>query len=186
MSLTVFSILAFLTLLSAGAVVCLPKVLHSALALLCCLCLLAVHYLFLGSEFLAVLQILIYAGAIMVLLVIGIVLFGSAFAGKKESGWGAVLLGVVVASGLLFALSLAIPFSPEAFREISQQPVTALWVSDIGQAFLEKYYLALEMLGVLLLLVTIGVVMLLQEKKLPLSAGRGLKAKQQDVQEEGK
>ena len=183
MNLTVFGILAFLTVLSAGAVVCFPRVLHSALALLACFCLMAVHFLLLGSGFLAVLQLLIYAGAIMVLLVLSVVLFGSAAEGKSETAWWAKLLGALLAGGLLYLLASAVPFSGLTFQGLDEQPISTMLMSDIGQALVERYYLAFELSGVLLLLVTVGAVMLLQEKKLPLPAGRGLRAKQQSRNE---
>ncbi|MCC6933330.1 MAG: NADH-quinone oxidoreductase subunit J [Deltaproteobacteria bacterium] len=182
----VFYILAFLTVLSAGAVVCLPKVIHSAIALIICFCLLAIHYLFLGSEFIAALQILIYAGAIMVLLVVSIVLMGSAFENQQEAGLLAKVIGVILASALLFVLSLAVPVGKGQFLNFEEQATILFSVVDIGQALFEKYFLAFELVGVLLLLVTVGAVMLLQEKKLPLPEGSGLRAKRQEHAKEAK
>lgn len=72
-----FYIFAVLAILAALSVVLQRTPVYSALSLIVVLCSLAVVYLLLGAEFLAVIQVIIYAGAIMVLFVLVIMLLNA-------------------------------------------------------------------------------------------------------------
>ena len=72
-----FYIFAAVTVVAALSVVAQRMPVHSALSLIVVLCSLAVVYLLLGAEFIAVIQVIVYAGAIMVLFVFVIMLLNA-------------------------------------------------------------------------------------------------------------
>ncbi len=72
--------LAFLLILSASGILIAKRPVYAALSFLGTLMLLAVHYLLLSAEFIAVMQILVYAGAILVLFIFVMMLFQDAYA----------------------------------------------------------------------------------------------------------
>lgn len=71
--------LAILLLLSAAGILIVKRPVYAALSFLATLLLLAVHYLLLCAEFIAVMQILVYAGAILVLFIFVMMLFQDAY-----------------------------------------------------------------------------------------------------------
>src|SRR5208283_1407431 len=75
--LVLFYIFAALAVIAAISVVAQRMPVHSALSLIVVLCSLAVVYLLLGAEFIAVIQVIVYAGAIMVLFVFVIMLLNA-------------------------------------------------------------------------------------------------------------
>lgn len=91
----VFWILAILVLLSALAVVLLPNPLHSALCLASNLVAVAGIYALLGAHFLAAVQVIVYAGAIMVLVVFVLMLLNV----KSEERYIRDLFLVLIAAG---------------------------------------------------------------------------------------
>jgi len=76
-----FYIVAALAILAALSVILQRTPVYSALSLIVVLCALAVVYLLLEAQFMAVIQVIVYAGAIMVLFVLVIMLLN---AGRKD------------------------------------------------------------------------------------------------------
>jgi NADH-quinone oxidoreductase subunit J len=165
------------TVIAAGGVVFSRKSLHSALWLVVTLVLVAVHFALLGAEFLAALQMLIYAGAIMVLMVFVIMLLGA----EQEVEWGntkvpayagAVFCGAFC--GIVFVLGTGITSLPLA------KPMPGAVLSGtaavLGRLLFSEHVYAFELMGVLLFAAIVGAVVLAKEKKRPLAPGRGLRA----------
>jgi NADH-quinone oxidoreductase subunit J len=153
---------AFACLASGVAVVSFSNPFFSALALIGNLASLAVLYLLLSAEFVAAAQVLVYAGAVMVMF-----LFVIAYVGpRSESPWaggpswqaagavlaaGALLVEIVVVIGLKAGGRL----SDEAtIREGFGSP------SQIGRLFLTDHLLAFEITSIVLLVAAIGGVIL--------------------------
>ena len=86
MGTTLFFILAAILVVSAFAVVFNRNVVHSALALLVNFCTLAIVYFILNAQFLAIVQILVYAGAIVVLFLFVVMLLGAELGETKRIG----------------------------------------------------------------------------------------------------
>ena len=101
MGTTLFFILATILIVSAFAVIFNRNVVHSALALLVNFCTLAIVYFVLNAQFLAIVQILVYAGAIVVLFLFVVMLLGAEL-GETVTSWltpqngTMVILGVVL------------------------------------------------------------------------------------------
>ena len=131
---------------------------NSALSLVVVMGALAVEYLLLGAEFVAAVQVIVYAGAIMVLFLITIMLLN---AGKEERSKGsrvATLLGVpgVVIGGALIAWTIL------ARSTTHSVPVGALKgdPSDIARLLFHDFLLPFEVTSILILIAIMGAVVL--------------------------
>src|SRR5437763_7439555 len=97
----VFMIFALIAVLSAINVVVQRHPISSALSLVGVMGSLAIIYLLLGAEFIAAAQVIVYAGAIMVLFVFVIMLLNAGAESKKGRSFMAQLLGVPLLIGFL-------------------------------------------------------------------------------------
>jgi len=131
---------------------------NSALSLIAVMASLAAEYLLLGAEFVAAVQVIVYAGAIMVLFLITIMLLN---AGKEERSKGsrvAILVGIpgVVIGGVLVAWTLLHRSNMQAV------PIGALKgdPSDIARLLFHDFLLPFEVTSVLILIAIMGAVVL--------------------------
>jgi len=149
-------------LTSGVAVVSLTNPFYSALALIANLASLAVLYLLLAAEFLAAAQVLVYAGAVMVMFLFVVAYLG----GKADAPWagGPPLLrtaAVVAAAALLVEVVVVLGL---AWGDDLSEPAE---VTDgfggpaaIGELFLTDHLLAFEITSIVLLVAAIGGVVL--------------------------
>jgi NADH-quinone oxidoreductase subunit J len=150
-------LLLFFIVLAAGSalgVLFVRNVLYGSLFLIICLLCLAGIYIFLQAEFLAVTQIMIYAGGILVLLIFGIML--TIRKGDKPLVVGShhLFSGSLVGLGLLFLLIYSLG---SASLNISQsQQAQQNNVTRMGTIILSDYVIAFELAGVLLLITLLG------------------------------
>jgi len=168
METAVFFLFGGIALLSAISVVVQKKVFYSALSLIICLCSVAVLYLTLRAPFIAAVQVVVYAGAIMVLFLFVIMLLDPFSAGilkdkKKYLAYFAVLLGVLTTVLLLpflksFQAVHAPPSAGFSFDEVGT-------VKHLGQVLFDEYLLPFEITSVLILVAIIGVVVLAKRQK---------------------
>jgi NADH-quinone oxidoreductase subunit J len=162
MEMVVFFILA-LTAVGAGVgVIAQRNVVKSALFLLLNFCSLAGLYLLLNAQFVAVVQVIVYAGAVVVLFLFVVMLLGVDRAEERPDSrhyqWIAgILLGLVLLAGIVWAL---IPAQAE--------PGTVWLPSDnvreIGAALLTDFAIPFELASVLLLVAIIGAVVLAKRR----------------------
>jgi NADH-quinone oxidoreductase subunit J len=161
----VFALLAVVALGGALVVVTARRVVASALALV--LCLLAVAGLFLlqGAEFLGAVQVMVYAGSIVVLFVF--VLMLANLRGEEGGDWsgprafGSALLGVAILAQLLAVIArtrdwLAVPSTGLAPGEGH--------VQVLGKVLFREYLLPFEVLSVVLLAALFGVIVIARRK----------------------
>jgi NADH-quinone oxidoreductase subunit J len=158
---------------SALAVVALRNALFSALALIVNLISLAVFYLLLSAEFVAAAQVLIYAGAVMVmfLFVIAYVGWDLDIAWTGGPSWQ-TLGGVVAAAALLAELVVVIVLA--AANDLKHSNKIAVSFGDptsIGRVFLSNHLLAFEVISVVLLVAAIGGVILGAQRRRERSGG---------------
>jgi NADH-quinone oxidoreductase subunit J len=156
-----FVILAALTLVSAVAAMSLRNLVHCALCLAVTFGGLAAFYLKLGAPFVGWAQVLIYVGAVAILIVFAILLTRSD-APSQPVVSGSWLVGVAVAVLVFGVLTRAILTSEIARREPAtyQEPS----VRDIGRELMTRYVLPLEATGLLLTAATIGAVIIALEE----------------------
>jgi NADH-quinone oxidoreductase subunit J len=171
-----------LTVLSACGVVFSVKSLHSALWLVVTLFLVAVHFALVGADFLAALQIMVYAGAIMVLVIFVIMLLGlneQADTSRLNFRAYAAVMVTGVFVGMLFFMVRTpglLPSTGVAAMHQSDLPIAGT-PDTVGKVLFTKFLYPFEVTSLLLLGAIIGAVVIAYEPKRSLPEGRGLKAK---------
>ena len=138
----------------------------SALWMVMTLFAVACLYLTMNAEFMGVIQILVYAGAIMVLFLFVIMLLNleamPSLGGFDWKKGAAFLLGVAVLAQLLVVVSVRLGVMPTALP--AEQAAEAASVENIGIALLTEHAFSMEIIGVLLLAATIGAVLLAKKR----------------------
>lgn len=157
-SFIVFIILAIIALSAAVGMVLSQNAVHSALFLILNMATLAVFYILLNAPFIAMVQVTVYAGAIMVLFLFVIMLLGAeqlrGVGGSVWQNYLALLLGVALV--VTFAAALLTDGSTTAGVA---DPIDA-GPAAVGMHLFESYVLPFEITSVLLLVAMIGVVVL--------------------------
>ena len=154
--LALFIILAVVVLGSGAGVVVSRNLVRGAFWLLPCFLGVAGLFLLLGAHFLAAIQVLIYAGAIMLLLLFVLLLTRDigelqATAHNRQTAWA------VMAAGLVAAAAVGVVLGESWSLEIA--PVRAD-TGAIGQGLLTAYLLPFEVASVLLLAAIIGAIVI--------------------------
>jgi NADH-quinone oxidoreductase subunit J len=164
-----FYLFGGIALLAAINVVAQKKVFYSAVSLIVCLCSVAALYMLLESPFIAAIQVIVYAGAIMVLFLFVIMLLDPFSAAilkdkKKYLGYFAVLLGILAMMlliPLLRSYNLArTPRNPDFIGEGTGS------VQHLAQILFGDFLLPFEITSVLILIAIIGVVVLAKRQPL--------------------
>jgi NADH-quinone oxidoreductase subunit J len=157
----VFWLLAVLTVGAALAVVILRDVFRAALSLILLFLTIAVIYITLYADFLAVVQILIYVGAISILIIVAVMLTREVWHGSPP---GKLRIPALVVSLLLLGTMVFTVISTqwETSGEPPQQPTTAA----IGTNLFSHggFILPVEISAVLLLAAILGAIVLMREK----------------------
>jgi NADH-quinone oxidoreductase subunit J len=162
----VFVVLAALTVLSALTVVVHRNPVHSAVALVATLCLLAVFFFALDAQLVAILQVIVYAGAIVVLFLFVIMLLNlSQEATEEDTRPVQRWLGLLAALGLGGVLSGAALMAPvpKGMQAPAVVPL-ADEIPTIGRLLFSDYLLAFEALSFLLLVAAVGALLLSKRK----------------------
>lgn len=159
MTLNVFYFLSFVAILSALMVVFSRNPVHSVLYLIITFFCIAGHYVLLNAEFLAVVHVIVYAGAIMVLFLYVIMMLNL---NKESEPHKSTLLKVVatICAGLLIVVLIGSLKGTELM--IAQQPTdssTGL-VKNLGKVMFNEFLLPFEITSVLLLAAMVGAIML--------------------------
>jgi NADH:ubiquinone oxidoreductase subunit 6 (subunit J) len=164
-SAVIFFIAAIIALAGAIGVVTLRNPFYSVLALVAHLIALASLFLLLRAEFVAAVQVIVYAGAVMVLYV-----FVVAYIGRGEelaAGTALRILGPVFAFAL--AIELCIAMLGSALKGISSKGAPYVLgfgtPRQIGTLFLTKYLFPFEVASLLLLVAAVGSVMLARRRR---------------------
>jgi NADH-quinone oxidoreductase subunit J len=159
----IFAINTLIAIFSAMNVLLQPNPVHSALFLIANFFALAVYYLLLDAQFLAAVQILVYAGAIMVLFLFVITLLSP---GREEMSqdrlrplqWPAMLLALIL--GVSVAVTLLL-------NDIQGQPANLPQlgtVQVVGDQLFHNFLFPFELTSLLLLAAMLGAVVLAKRK----------------------
>jgi NADH-quinone oxidoreductase subunit J len=165
METVLFYIFGGIALLAAIQTVAQRKVFYSAMALIVCLCSVSALYMILEAPFIAAVQIIVYAGAIMVLFLFVIMLLDPFSAAimrdkKKYLGYLAVVLGIV-ALVLLYPILKSYNFG-QTPKYVGFAGTGS--VRHLGEVLFSEYLLPFEVTSVLILIAIIGVVVLAKRK----------------------
>jgi NADH-quinone oxidoreductase subunit J len=153
---------AFACLASGVAVVTFHNPFYSALALIGNLGSLAVLYLLLSAEFVAAAQVLVYAGAVMVMFLFVIAYIGHRFEAPWAGGPTWQTIGAVgAASAIFIEVVVAIGLKAGGRLEHSEHVARTFGSpAEIGRLFLTDHLLAFEITSIVLLVAAIGGVIL--------------------------
>lgn len=158
--LTVFYILSAITLGTAFLTILSKNPIHSAIYLVLCFFSIAGHYLLFNAQFLAIVHIIVYSGAIMILMLFTIMLMNL---NKEDEQNKSVLTRVAaaIALGLVAFILLATFIKAQPVIEgyqVSGQDYQSIKV--LGKVLLNEYMVPFEFASVLLLVSMIGAVLL--------------------------
>jgi len=159
----VFYLIAVITVGGALAAVLLKSVVHSALAVTGAFAGLALMFLSLDAQFAGFAQILIYIGAVAILVVFAILLTQGSEILTDAVFSRTWLAGFVIAAAVFAALGWAVLQSAPVLPNVSAVP--AVTVHDIGVALVGRYVLPLEIIALLLTAATIGAVIVAMHEK---------------------
>jgi NADH-quinone oxidoreductase subunit J len=167
MDLVVFYLFAFFAVVAALGVITLRNPVHSALSLAMVFISLAAMYVLLNAPFIAAAQVMIYAGAILILFVFVIMLLSPGVdQGAGALKWQrplAALFGLTLLVELSIVLTSAVlpatrgPFTPERLAEIGD-------VQAVGALLFTDFLLPFEITSLLLLVAIVGVIVLAKKK----------------------
>ena len=153
-----FFILAALSVISALGAMFLKNLVHCALSLIVTFASLAALFLKLDAQFVGFAQVLVYVGAVAILIVFALLL---------TRGRDAVMLPVVSSSWLAGGVVAVLVFAALAYGLLSGPPsltpdreAPLLSTRRIGDELMGQYVIALELVGVLLTVALIGAVLI--------------------------
>jgi NADH-quinone oxidoreductase subunit J len=155
-----FSALALVGTVGALRLVTAKNVVHAALYLVVTLASVAAVYLLLAAEFVAWVQVLIYVGAIVVLLLFGLMLtrapIGREALDNQQRGFAAIVaLGVLAGLGILVW---------DTFRDVEIRLGTSS-TADVGSSLFSTYVLPFEVVSFLLLAALVGAIVLARREE---------------------
>lgn len=160
-----FLILAILTLAGGIAAMTLRRLVHCALALTVAFAGLAALYLCLDAEFAGLAQLLVYVGAIAILIVFAILLTRGGDDPSEPSFSPAAFAGAIIALAVFAVLAWAVITSSLAQLALAPAAPSAS-MQQIGLTLMQRYILPLEVIGLMLTAAMIGAVILaLREKR---------------------
>lgn len=173
LAVVAFYVIAILLVGSALAVVLLRNIVHAALFLALFFGAAAGIYVLLNAEFIAIVQVLIYAGAVTILVLFAIMLTqhptsrqGNPFAGQW---WLAGLICLILGGGIIYAVSGSkmVVASPDASVTLAGAGANGGTIVHLGQLlyspFTYSYVLPFEIASIVLLVAIIGAIVIGRE-----------------------
>lgn len=159
-----FVFITIMVVLSAASAAFSRNIVKAAYNLFFTLCGMAAYYVLLGSGFLAVTQVIIYVGGILVLLMFGILLTNRPFE-SHSSGfrWQYALSLAVSVLVLFFVMFEIIDLANWKLAAEMVQPEPSVRI--LGHMLLDEYLLALEVAGLVLLISLIGAAYLVRREE---------------------
>lgn len=164
--LVIFIILALIAIASAVFMLLSKNAVHSALWLVLNFATIGVLYLILSAPFIAMVQITVYAGAIMVLFLFVIMLLGAEQLRGVTGGyqrWQTIIAGILTA--VLIAVFAIVMLRGDTGTGTAVAQAVEISPQDLGLRLFEAYVFPFEVTGILLLTSMIGVVILNPGKK---------------------
>jgi NADH-quinone oxidoreductase subunit J len=164
MDLIVFLAFAFVALACAINVVTQRRPIVSAISLIGVMGSLAVLYLLLGAEFIAAAQVIVYAGAIMVLFVFVIMLLNAGVEVRRGRALAAGLLGVPALAAFLAMVAYLVARMLPPGASVHFGGFRGGGPREIGRALFTVYLLPFEATSILILIAVIGAIVLARKE----------------------
>lgn len=159
----IFWFFAVITLVSAGVVVFSRNIIYSAFSLLFTFFGVAGIYVLLNADFIAVAQVMIYVGGILVLLLFGVMLTNKIISVDMKTGTlqtipASILIGMT--AGVLCGV-----FYVTDWRVLQGLPEPKATINSLGEAFMTTYLLPFEVASVILLVALVGAAMIARKDR---------------------
>lgn len=160
MLLTLFYILSAITLATAFMTIISKNPIHSAIYLVLCFFTIAGHYLMFNAQFLAIVHIIVYSGAIMILMLFTIMLMNLNQEDEKNKSVLSRIAAVVSFCLVAFVLLAVFVKSQPVINEYKVSGQDYQSIKVLGQVLLNEYMVPFECASILLLVSMIGAVLL--------------------------
>src|SRR3989339_770653 len=167
LQIVLFSVFAFIAVVTSILVVTRKNPIISALFLVLNFAALAGLYLLLNAQFIAVVQVIVYAGAIMVLFLFVLMLLNTETEHKLFVDKRAIKFFAILISAFVFVQVAYLIFHGSPSRTLTPDEaasVKAGTIQAIGQQLYTNYIIPFEVAGFLLLAATIGAMVLAKKK----------------------
>jgi len=152
-------IIAILMLAAALAAATVQKLMHATLSFALALVGVAALFFLLGAEFVGLVLVFVYIGAVAVLIVFTILLTRRDVGNDRDANWCGALLAVAVFGGLTWAI-----LKTQSVAIVAPH-IRTLTVKRIGEALMTGYVWPLQCVGLLLTAALIGALVLVMEEK---------------------
>ncbi|HVE85101.1 MAG TPA: NADH-quinone oxidoreductase subunit J [Myxococcales bacterium] len=160
-----FLLFAAMAVISAGGVAFSRNIIYSALALLGTLLSTGALYIFLDADYVAVTQLLIYIGGVLVLILFAVMLTSQIGEKRLSNPRAFVLPGIVLLGAMLGLLCFVAARAPWKISDPgASAPASASSVRTIGDVFLREYLLPFEVVSLVLLATLIGAVVIARKE----------------------
>ncbi len=164
-TILLFSVIGLVVAGTALGLLLSRNAIYSALFLVLNFASVALLYLILGAPFIAVAQVSVYAGAIMVLFLFVIMLLGAEKMAAKETLKGHRLLAILLAVVFLGEAGLFLAYRSSGFNAMPQVNAQLGSPAEIGMAMFSQYMLPFEITSMILLAALVGAIILTKQDK---------------------
>jgi NADH-quinone oxidoreductase subunit J len=164
MDVLIFLVFALVAVVCAINVVVQTHPISSALSLIGVMGSLAILYLLLGAEFIAAAQVIVYAGAVMVLFIFVIMLLNAGAESKKGKSFMVQLLGVPLWLALMGLLAWIVQQIYPSTAMVHFGGFQGGSAKDVGRALFTTYLLPFEVTSILILIAILGAVVLARKE----------------------
>jgi NADH-quinone oxidoreductase subunit J len=165
--LILFCVLSAITIATAFLTIFSRNPIHSAIYLVICFFSIAGHYLLLNSQFLAIVHVIVYSGAIMILFLFTIMLMNlnkeNEVHKPRVTRLGAIVLFCLMCLVLMLIFQNSKPI-PDGSYDVTGEDYQSIKV--LGKVLLNEYMVPFEFASILLLVAMIGAVLLSKKEKL--------------------
>lgn len=172
-----FTILGLLLVTAAVGVITLRQPVHAALSLVAAILALAAMYVTLEAHFLAAIQVIVYAGAVMVLFLFVIMLLNVGYPRNPSLKWlrpAAWVTGILSVAAVVTVVFMVQRPLPEF--DVINAALQGGNADSIGEAIFSDHLLSFHLVGVLLLVGVLGAVALVQQAAPETRAKKGVAA----------
>jgi NADH-quinone oxidoreductase subunit J len=164
MDTVLFIVFAVISLVCAVNVVLQKHPISSALSLVGVMGSLAVLYLMLGAEFLAMTQVIVYGGAVMVLFVFTIMLLNAGSEKSSNKSWFAQIAGLPLLLAFVALMGFLIKGVMTALPAVQFGSFIGGTAEQIGRLLFTEYLLPFEVISILILIAILGAVVLARKE----------------------
>jgi NADH-quinone oxidoreductase subunit J len=164
--MSIFYFIAFLSVLFAVLVITAKNPVHSVLYLILTFFTITIHYILLNAQFLAIVNFIVYMGAIMVLFLFVLMLLNLNVDTEPAKSNIVKFVGIIGGCCLLAVLFGSLKLASASNPVVLKDPGLGL-VKNLGKVLFNEFLLPFEVSSILLLSAMVGAVLLAKREKQP-------------------